>query len=71
MIQFQEEVEANFAQIEGRSLRSPTNVSGPIYVKLNWGVAGLDRSSVKLWDPNKLGELIWDEGFAVAPVANQ
>ena len=46
------------------------NIRGAIFVKLSWGVEGLDREEVDLWDPSKIGELIWDESFTVTPESN-
>jgi len=37
---------------------------------MTWGVKDLDRSDVGLWDPEDLGELVWDEGFTVSPEEN-
>ena len=39
-------------------------------VSIVWGVAGLDRSNVGLWDPEDLGEPILDEDFTVTPPEN-
>ena len=40
-------------------------------VNLVWGVAGLDRSEVGLWDPDNVGKLIWDDSFTIVPPENQ
>ena len=40
-------------------------------VSIVWGVKSLDRSSVGLWDPEELGELIWNDEFDITPVENQ
>ena len=40
-------------------------------VSMVWGVKDLDRSNVSLWDPNDIGELVWDDEFDIAPVENQ
>lgn len=40
-------------------------------VSIVWGVKGLDRSDVGLWDPDDLGRLEWDESFTIAPAKNQ
>ena len=40
-------------------------------VNLVWGVKDLDRSDVGLWDPDELGELVWDDDFDIAPAVNQ
>ncbi len=65
----QEEVFNNFKQ-QG-SFSSAGNVQGAVYVNLNWGIKGLDRSDVGLWDSTDQGRLIMDDDFTVAPVRNQ
>ena len=40
-------------------------------VSIVWGVKDLDRSSVSLWNPDEMGELIWDEDFTIEPPENQ
>lgn len=40
-------------------------------VSIIWGVKDLDRSSVSLWNPEDIGELIWDEDFTIEPPENQ
>ena len=47
------------------------NIRGAIFVKMSWGVKDLDREEVDLWDPSKMGKLIWDETFTVIPESNQ
>ena len=44
---------------------------GKFMVNIVWGVKGLDRSSVGLWDPAELGELIWNDEFDISPAENQ
>lgn len=39
-------------------------------VNIVWGIESLDRSDVSVWDPDSLGELVWDENFTVSPEAN-
>ena len=46
------------------------NSEDTLNVKLHWGVKGLDRSDVGMWDPSDLGTLLWDEEFNVYPEAN-
>lgn len=55
-------VEENFS--------STSSLKEAIVIKLNWGVEGLNRENVGLWDPEDLGEIIWDDSFTVAPKAN-
>ena len=50
---------------------SAANVGYILDVRLNWGVKDLDRSDAGLWDPKKMGKLIWDDNFTVSPKANQ
>ena len=45
--------------------------SGAFLVSIVWGVKDLDRSEVGLWDPDVLGELVWDDAFDVSPEENQ
>ena len=45
--------------------------SGAFMVSIVWGVKDLDRSSVGLWDPEEIGELVWDEEFDISPAENQ
>ena len=40
-------------------------------VAITWGVKGMDRSSVGLWESDNPGVLEWDEEFTVAPRRNQ
>jgi len=47
------------------------NQKDTILVSLNWGIAGLDRSDVGMWDSSEMGKLIWDDEFTVKPVENQ
>ena len=44
-----------------------TDQSGAFLVSIVWGVKDLDRSEVGLWDPEVLGELVWDDQFDVSP----
>ena len=44
--------------------------SAAFMVSIVWGVKGLDRSNVSLWDPNDLGTLEWDETFTIKPPEN-
>ena len=44
---------------------------GAFVVSMVWGIKDLDRSEVGLWDPNELGELVWDDEFDISPVDNQ
>ena len=39
-------------------------------VNMVWGVKGLNRNDVSMWDPESLGELVWDKDFTMEPVAN-
>jgi len=39
-------------------------------VSIVWGVKDLDRSSVGLWDPASLGNLVWDNKFTIEPAEN-
>ena len=39
-------------------------------VNMVWGVKGLNRDDVSMWDPESLGELVWDKDFTMEPVAN-
>jgi len=55
-------VEENFS--------STSSLKEAIVIKLNWGVEGLDRENVGLWDPEDLGEIVWDNSFTVAPKEN-
>ena len=48
-----------------------TDQSGAFLVSIVWGVKDLDRSEVGLWDPEVLGELVWDDQFDVSPEENQ
>ena len=48
-----------------------TDQSGAFLVSIVWGVKDLDRSEVGLWDPEVLGELVWDDQFDVSPYENQ
>ena len=65
----QDEVESNFVTLG--SFVAAANIRGAMFVSLSWGIAGLNRQEVNLWDPSKMGELIWDETFTVLPEANQ
>ena len=47
------------------------NSEDTLNVKLHWGIKGLDRSQVGIWDPADLGTLIWDEKFSIYPRRNQ
>lgn len=38
---------------------------------LNWGIKGLDREDVGLWDPTDIGTLIMDDTFNIVPAQNQ
>ena len=40
-------------------------------VSIVWGIKDLDRSDVGLWDPDELGELVWDDEFDISPPENQ
>lgn len=50
--------------------RSLANQEDAFLVDIVWGVEDLDRSNVDTWDPESLGELIWDEKFDITPAAN-
>ena len=50
---------------------SSSTQKGAFMVSIVWGVKDLDRSNVGLWDPEDLGELVWDDEFDVAPAENQ
>ena len=39
-------------------------------VNIVWGVKGLNRDDVSMWDPESLGELVWDKDFTMEPAAN-
>lgn len=41
----------------GKQFSSASNLKDSIVVKLTWGIKGLDRSDVALWDPSDLGKL--------------
>ena len=58
----QELLEANFT--------STTAAKEALVVRFNWGVAGLNRDNVGAWDPDDLGELIWDDTFNIYPPEN-
>ena len=45
--------------------------AGAFMVSIIWGVKDLNRDDVGLWDPEVLGELVWDEEFTIAPADNQ
>ena len=64
----QDEVDANFVTLG--SFVAAGNIKGAIFVKVSWGVLGLNRDEVGLWDPSKMGEIIWDEDFTVLPAEN-
>ena len=40
-------------------------------VNIIWGVKGLNRDDVGLWDPEDLGKLVWDDDFTISPPENQ
>mmetsp|Transcript_16142 Transcript_16142/g.18104 ORF Transcript_16142/g.18104 Transcript_16142/m.18104 type:complete len:977 (+) Transcript_16142:234-3164(+) len=41
-------------------------------INLVWGLSGLEKSSSgNKWDPEYLGELVWDEEFDLSPTKNQ
>ena len=50
---------------------SAQNLKDSIVVNLNWGIMGLDRSEVGLWDSSDMGKLIWDDTFTLLPPENQ
>ncbi len=45
--------------------------SANIQVFMYWGVSGLDKSGVGVWNNTDLGEIEWDVNFNLAPEANQ
>jgi len=49
----------------GEEFPSATNTQDSILVNWNWGIKGLDRSNVGLWDSADIGELEWDDTFTV------
>ena len=55
--------------IEGK-FTSSAGIKEALVVRFNWGIKDLDRSDVGLWDPDIIGDIIWDENFTVAPRAN-
>lgn len=69
LILLQNEVEANFITLG--SFVAAGNIRGAIFVMLTWGVQGLNRSDVNLWDPSRMGEVVWDDTFTITPEANQ
>ena len=48
-------------------LGSPSTLS----VSITWGIKDLDRSKVRAWKAEDMGELIWDDEFTVSPLENQ
>ena len=40
-------------------------------VNIYWGVKNLDTSKQNKWDPEYIGEVIWDSDFDLSPVQNQ
>ena len=62
LIVLSEMVEENFS--------STSSLKESLVIRVNWGVAGLDRSGVDKWDPKNKGVLIWDDTFTVSPKAN-
>ena len=32
-----------------------------VTLRLMWGVAGIDDTTAERWDPEKFGELLWDD----------
>lgn len=38
---------------------------------MTWGVSGIDKEDVSMWDSEYLGEIEWDNNFNLAPENNQ
>jgi len=37
---------------------------------LTWGIDGIDKEDVSMWDPENLGEIMWDDNFDLSPENN-
>jgi len=67
MMLLKDEIDLNFKQVGIPTQQ--VNAKGNIAVNLNWGIKGHNPPNV-LWDAKNMGELIWDDGFSVAPHDN-
>lgn len=42
-----------------------------LVINIFWGVSGLNNSKANKWDPEYIGEVIWDDEFDMTPIKNQ
>jgi len=40
-------------------------------IEFVWGISGLDKSDVSMWDPFNSGKIVWDNQMDLSPKANQ
>jgi len=40
-------------------------------VRIHWGIEGLDREGVSMWNVTDTGKLIWNNDFDMTPPENQ
>jgi len=36
-------------------------------IQIFWGVKGIDKNDTSMWDPEKIGKVIFDEHFDLSP----
>jgi hypothetical protein len=42
-----------------------------LVVDIHWGIDDLDRSNIRKWEVDDIGELIFDREFTISPPENQ
>ena len=59
--------------ISNRILNDNYGTGGAVKLLVNiyWGVDSLNSSKAKKWDPEYIGEVIWDKNFDLSPIENQ
>lgn len=59
--------------VSNRILNDNYGTGGAVKLLVNiyWGVDSLDNSKAKKWDPEYIGEVIWDQKFDLSPIENQ
>lgn len=48
-----------------------TGAAVKMLVNIYWGVKDLDNSKATKWDPEYIGEVVWDDLFDLSPIENQ